>query len=290
MPEKIEPYSYEKAREEADKIEAKIKSGEANDYSEAELLVEQPKLNIEFWENTKEAARFSIDKNHDWVIYEDPNHPKADLRIVIQNSISKEYELDFGSFVKFRSPRNVSFEPVETGNNFAADIYSWGVRLPSDLFKTRSPDVFAILHEIGHLIDFDEKEADQKGIEEYDRVSYILANLEKMNKNGSISIEDANLILKSERIAWAKAIRLARGIRREYSVDLFSLFGGADEFMGWLRSRGLRSYEGVLEKLGQKAFTKSEQVDAWMKRAAWDWEKMEGKIRGELKSYVYGRM
>ncbi len=41
MPEKIEPYSYEKAREEAEEMEAKIKSGEARDYDEAEQLVER---------------------------------------------------------------------------------------------------------------------------------------------------------------------------------------------------------------------------------------------------------
>ena len=41
MPEKFEPYSYEKAREESDKMETKVKSGEASNHEEAGRLLER---------------------------------------------------------------------------------------------------------------------------------------------------------------------------------------------------------------------------------------------------------
>lgn len=216
-----------------------------------------------------EDVRTIVDENHDLVVYKNPNHPLNEMRVVIQNSKNREFIFDFSDFVKPQDPNlHVSFD---VGNQFEAQPEYYTVRIRPDLLKDPR-EIFFILHELGHVKDFENK---PKKSESYK---------EKLARSGAKepTVDEAKSILQEERDAWAKAIRLARQIKKEYSLDFFKLFKDIDDFMGWFRLEGLRSYEDMVEKTEQKAHTKDELVKKRREQRFKEWLVIEERMRKDL--------
>lgn len=114
-------------------------------------------------------------------------------------------------------------------------------------------EIFALLHELGHITADDKRDEDQRG------------EVSRLHSAQDPSNQELLMLIQDERDAWAQAITLARLIKKERGVDLFKLFQGPDEFMGWYRDTGLRTYEKELEERGIGAYTKEDKVRAWQK-------------------------
>jgi|GEM_PF-5105037 len=132
------------------------------------------------------------------------------------------------------------------------------INIPMDKLFSDPRRIFSVLHEIGHAEDDSYKIADQLERSERDRKIFMFQDPDDL---GARSKEN---ILNEERNAWAHAITAARKIKKEHGVDLFQMFKNADEFMGWLRVKGLRNYEEQLEEpttknRAVKMFKKSEK-------------------------------
>lgn len=122
------------------------------------------------------------------------------------------------------------------------------------------------MHELGHIRVFEKKKLINPLHPAW------LSRVEK----GSPAHVYAELTLQDERDAWAEAICLARKIKKDHAINLFSSFEDLDDFMGWFRLDGLRSYEELVEETRQaddgleqgtyttrkKAYTKDKQVEA----------------------------
>ncbi|MEK7121872.1 MAG: hypothetical protein AAB857_04170 [Patescibacteria group bacterium] len=227
-----------------------------------------PGHRIEISSEMVAGLRTHIDESYDLVIYKNPGDelnefPGKEVRIVIQNPKSGEYVLDFADFAKPSDPDNhLSFE---TSESFLAVPPEHLVLIsPENLKNPR--EILILLHELGHIRVFEKKKLINPLHPAW------LSRVEK----GSPAHVYAELTLQDERDAWAEAICLARKIKKDHAINLFSSFEDLDDFMGWFRLDGLRSYEELVEETRQaddgleqgtyttrkKAYTKDKQVEA----------------------------
>ncbi len=225
----------------------------------------------------KEILRTTLGADYDLVV---GAGSERELKITVQNSKTGENILDFSKLAGLGGNSKIF---IEEGKDFEAKPRQYKLRVPvKQLSDPR--EVFSLLHEIGHM-----------------RISYATGKEQSFEemlvmrgfKDPALA-DAARSILQNERGAWAEAIKIARKMKKDYSVNLFKLFHGAGEFMGWLRlgqrlglleATGLRSYEALLEKkFGKRAFTKNKQVEIWREQRDKELlEDMEKFLREELK-------
>lgn len=195
----------------------------------------------------EEKVRTKIDDNTDLVVYNAyPKQPydEESLKIILEQSQSHEILLDF-------SDKGTKIVPVIFGFVAMSDGSKIGVPAKALLDPK---EIFGLLHELGH-IDTRRK----KGDELFKK--YLEAKSTSMNPD----VDNLIIQITEERDAWASAMWQARKIKKELGVNLFGLFKNSDEFMGWLRVTGLRTYEHELEQLsGEKAYTKDKQVQKYL--------------------------
>lgn len=179
---------------------------------------------------------------------------EENYEVVIEDSQNREIVINLSDLIERPdNKQRVSFTTGEIFDTTGTNTKPL-VRFPEK--KLSDPkEIFGILHELGHISRDDNRD---------DNFSYLLLMARiKMKERKKPTVEEIQLVLREERDAWAETIRLARRLKKEYGVDLFKLFKSTDEFMGWLRATGLRSYETQLESLGIKAYTKDAKVKAW---------------------------
>lgn len=150
-----------------------------------------------------------------------------------------------------KSGRGVSFV---LGSEWSSSHLFRSVEISQDELSNPR-EIFGVLHELGHRIVGDEYT--EEYMEEFRQMRA------RIRESKHPTPQDLQRVLQNERDSWARAIRLARTIKSDYGVDLFKAFKNADEFMGWLRQTGLRTYEEALEEIGIKAYTKDEKVRVW---------------------------
>lgn len=115
-------------------------------------------------------------------------------------------------------------------------------------------NIFSIFHEMGHI-----RVVDKRG-KKYRAETKRIRNTIPTDW----SPHDASLMIEDERAAWAEAIGIARRLRDEHGINLFSVFKSPGDFMGWLRTFGLRGYEAELAKYaGPGVYTKNTLVERW---------------------------
>jgi len=154
-------------------------------------------------------------------------------------------------------PRNTTVE-FQPATSFASDPEAGHVLFnPETLLDPRN--IFALLHEIGHVVMWRETRTKYPA-----KANEVLAIVSEKRQ-----YEDTDALQKPlpfERDAWAEAVRIARHLQTTHRVNLFRLFSGADDFMGWLRATGLRTYEHDLEQAGIKAYSKCGVVMRWLEK------------------------
>jgi hypothetical protein len=199
----------------------------------------------------KEVVRSRIDDVFDLVVYKISESDKC-LEIDIEDRIVggrvfcvNEFVasvIGIGSFVVASGPQFTSFPEFR--------IVEFLIEAMSD-----TKEIFGVLHEMGHVHEYLERF--KNGKKETSDFDLDFHNFYRLSGLSSLSIE---------RIAWAKAIKYARVIKRKFGLDLFKFFNNTDEFFGWVRRTGLRSYERSLEISGIRAYTKNRQVMKWLER------------------------
>lgn len=258
---------------------------------ERNIQEESPRHRIEISSEMVDRLRTHIDESHDLVIYKNPgDEDEYDLleenkvKVVIQNPKSGEYILDFSDFARPSDPNlHLTFE---------SDEYFWSlpeehrVMFPPENLKDPR-ELFLLLHEIGHVRDTEKQKLKNP--------LYVGPHFQGSHDTPPDVVYGS--ILQTERNAWAEAIRLARQIKKDYSINLFASFEDVDDFMGWYRVAGLRSYEeeeemcrradaldGIPYTGRKKAYTKDKQVEAAKLRGqrSQEWLSTVGKVRNDL--------
>jgi len=173
-------------------------------------------------------------------------HGGKDATIIIKNPDNPSENLDMADLVKNLDGRATHFYPV---SKFGASVKLNIVNI--NMERLRDPRcIFTLLHELGHVVDFNNRIKNGKNVDAFDLLFSADYYDEKFWRER----------LQAERTAWAEAIKLARKLKKDHTVDLFKLFKDADEFMGWMRVNALRSYENHLENIGIKAYSKEAAV------------------------------
>lgn len=213
-----------------------------------------------------ERVRTPIDERFDLVVttkpfpnvlHEDPNEAVSGLatktrEVVIRDSQNDKVVVSLGALVK--RPVNGPEVPFVVGESFAVGGTTVNPRVQFPEEALSNPiEIFAMLHELGHIKRNDEMDSNLT-------LSLITARVKMKRVGAKSTAKEIQAVIQEERNAWAEAIKLARRLKREYDVDLFQLFNDTDEFMGWLRATGLRSYERFL---GTEAYTKDTKVKKW---------------------------
>lgn len=227
---------------------------------------------IEHGGKPKEIIRTNVDENISLVIYDDVIDRYSDeLRIFLKNSKTDEILLDFSALNLFLNKDKTSSDVIIVeADEFVCKISPPTVGVPAKAFHDPK-EIFGLLHELGHV------EMNRRKHQECAKKT-----TETISSSKNPDADESALRIKEERDAWAQAIKYARKIKKEYGVNLFKPFGSIDEFMGWLRVTGLRSYEDLAEKWsGEQFVTKEKQVDLWLKKESAEFKK---KLLEELKN------
>jgi hypothetical protein len=218
----------------------------------------------------REIKRMAIDENHDLVAFGDANYvlqaqddnteklQHEEIELAIVDKTSGKTVLKLSDKLRAISPKAIIDGVANDLNTFYWQGGTQTINIPMDQLFSDPRRIFSVLHEIGHAEDDSYKTADQLKRSERDRKIFMFQDPDDL---GARSKEN---ILNEERNAWAHAITAARKIKKEHGIDLFQMFKNADEFMGWLRVKGLRNYEEQLEEpttknRAVKMFKKSEK-------------------------------
>jgi hypothetical protein len=205
-----------------------------------------------------EKIRTPIDERFSFVVrtrpapgprYRGQEAPPDIVEATIEDSASGSVAVNLGALLMetSKSGRSASFV---LGKEFTARSPLRLVEI-SERELSDPKEIFALLHELGHITADDERDEDQRG------------EISRLHSAQDPSNQELQMLIQDERDAWARAITLARLIKREHGVDLFKLFQSPDEFMGWYRDTGLRTYEKELEERGIGSYTKEDKVRAW---------------------------
>ena len=217
-------------------------------------------------EIVEESLRNKIDESHDFVVriktvidVKKNELVGSDLGVAIENK-EGGVVLDFKNLLGENAPgdqKNIVFvRGKEFSFTWTVDLDKPVIELPLEILRDPR-EIFGLLHEIGHL------RVEQKGkVENIDALDGIYEMLEG-GKEGDLKDADLQILLQNERDAWAEALKIAKGIKKDRGLNLFSLFDNVYDLMGWLRASGLRDYEEMLEKRGIKAFTKTDKAALW---------------------------
>lgn len=197
----------------------------------------------------KEFYRASCDALHDVVVFEDVDG--QGYKITLEEKEGKKTIVDFSTLCHLKSPDPVIFVAKQTWNAVQEQNPPIVWFSKEGLRDPRS--IFLLLHELGHITQND------RNLERYS------LPLQESFRTGRVREYIAYLRsqLRQERDAWAEGIRLARRIKDDHHIDLFALFENNEQFSGFIRSVGLRSYEVALEKQGISSFSKNNAVTAW---------------------------
>lgn len=207
-------------------------------------------------EALKEIARTTIDEKYDFVAYAASDDDKESfLCLVFQDRNSKTDMINLATLYERGDDAllvpEITFQA--TADDFGADPKTGVVSIPLRAMGDMR-EIFSIFHEIGHL------NVDNKKMKQYARQLVAL-------QMGHDPAGVAKWYLQKERDAWAEAIRLAKTLKKDYTINLFHLFEDTRAFMGWLRASGLRSYELKVLFAGEKdAFTKEALVAEYVKK------------------------
>ncbi|MEL6803620.1 MAG: hypothetical protein AAFO91_07560 [Bacteroidota bacterium] len=133
-------------------------------------------------------------------------------------------------------PKNgsVAFGPRWGVEDKSIEAYGNGVVVFSVEKIEKDPRMLlALLHEIGHAIV---------------HANYNPAMRQRhLEARGGIpaeaTLKDKSIILQNERDAWARALWIARDLRDNHGINVFSSFTSMEDVMLWLRSTSLDSYE-----------------------------------------------
>ena len=202
--------------------------------------METPEKQNEF----KEILRTKIDDTVDLIIQDGGFEENGQqLNIFLENN--GQTLLNFSKFLSnvdnYNIPDIKIFETSHLG--FVSNTKERFVGVPR--YALEDPkEIFSILHEIGHVVSNHSTARNKEAVE----------NQYHKNEWGLRYRKEA---LKNEREAWAYAIKAARKLKKQLNIDLFKLFKSTDEFMGWMRVDGLRTYENEIEQSGEKAYTKN---------------------------------
>jgi hypothetical protein len=200
----------------------------------------------------KERARVKIDDEHDLVFLGNDEEPepiaeispdidwkKMDLTIV--DNLDNREIIKISDELHKIGPNYGIISPAKEikGVSFFYEPKSYNVIISPEKLASDKRKIFNVFHEIGHALSVSTKEPEEM---ELIQKAHRLARMSQIDGN-RVSPENAKLVIDEERSAWKNAIILARKIKKEHNIDLFKMFGSADEFMGWLRNEGLQSYE-----------------------------------------------
>src|SRR3989344_9024062 len=193
-----------------------------------------------------------------------------EVKIVIKNLNDPSKNLDLANLIGCPDGRTTHFY---LDSKFSADSEANVVTI--DANELRDPRyVFAVLHELGHIIDFRNKTRSGKDtlgglhLKEYADSKYL------------------KKLLQGERAASVEAIKLARKLKKDRVVDFFKLFKTANEFVVWVRENSLRRYEFLLEEKGVRAYSKENVIkkfyDYEAELARKEWEALSEEDRLEI--------
>lgn len=120
--------------------------------------------------------------------------------------------------------------------------------------------IFSLLHEIGHSYDYsNEREmAETFGLE-------AVADMHKKLKEEAVEKQSVH-----ERNAWARAIRIARGIKKQFGTNLFEVFKDLDQFEKFVHGCLLSHAIGKEEELLK--------MRSWQERI---WDELRLKLFGD---------
>jgi len=212
----------------------------------------------EFNEEYKEALRSRVDEDTDLVIYENAFDKNSDeLRIFLKNVRKNEILLDFSAMKYYLDNADAGSDVITVKTTkalgFVCNLSRRMIGVPYEALRDPK-EIFGLLHELGHI-----EIEEEKNVELFKKY----AEVKKSSKNPDVDYR--KLSIEEERGAWASAIWQARKIKKELGINLFDLFKNSNEFMGWLRVTGLRTYESELESLsGEKVYTKDKQVQKYL--------------------------
>lgn len=176
---------------------------------------------------------------------------------------NKEVLLDFRSF----APPNtvIKFDPKGKWGVYPGDVYNSPV-LQIGKFKGADA-ILDFLHECGHLQDAVLTDlaltADKRYTENYFRKSPS-RNPERLK----FLKESKELVLRSERNAWAFGLKNTRQLERQFGINIITQIGGIDGVRRYINS-AFRSYERTfvseLEYLGFEIYSKKEMEEIFRK-------------------------
>lgn len=184
-------------------------------------------------------------------------------RIIIRKG--EEVVLDFQDllpteFYKFTTPRQHSWAPRADKGEWSNESFTVHVGHMKD-----PKSIALLLHEIGHIVDFQEREGKYKNKNtrelwrEYTGVT--TKNLQNIRN------ELAEEISTEERNAWANALKIARKIKQEKKVDLLEGFKDLDELRDGIYA-GLLNYRmGIAEDMtiSDEGLIKGMAMKIWQK-------------------------
>lgn len=227
-------------------------------------------------EEPHELLHVEVDGAHVIIVMTDPtSYMKDAVKITLNEKNTGKEILNFSTLRSKDPEGGDEFLPREilNGEEFMVNSAFNMPVLPVESLKNPR-EIFGLLHEIGHT-----ESNTGRFKKESLKISY------QSGSDKFSEIDQSKVILQEERDAWSYAIRYARTIRKETGVNLFKLFKTFDEFMGWLRDTGLRSYEDRLKSLGvDNTVTKEKQVELWREAKVLEEMAQKEKLDQEIKS------
>ncbi len=216
-------------------------------------------------EGMKEPRHISwLDKDRKYqlsfteILTEDLNEFYESGRLVIYDNQGEQI-VDVADLFDLPKKDSFSVHLLKGRNGDNAHGSAGYINIPVHMLKDKPREIFTVLHELGHS-KLHQENTELALDDNYDRLIGV-----KYARNPS-SIDNETIkaarerMVSSERDAWAQAIKAARRLKTEYNVDLFNLFENTDDFLGWIRSSGLYSYEKALHKVGGDKPTKEDLI------------------------------